>query len=156
MIARVEIHIATADHADELAPVMRAADAAEVMASGGYGPQAALHDCLAWSHESYAGFIEGELACLFGVGPGSFLLNAGVPWMLSSPVVERHPRSFFIASRAVVRAWLERYDSLEQMVDARHHQALRWLRHLGFTIEQPRLWGHERRPFCRVHIERAN
>ena len=156
MTARVEICLALPDHAERMAPMMRAADAAEVMASNGEDPRTALQTCLEWSQESYAGYIGGELACLFGVGPGSFLLNTGVPWMLSTAVVERHPRAFYVASRSVVSSWLERYDSLEQMVDVRHVQALRWLRHLGFTIEQPRLWGHERRPFCRVHIERAN
>lgn len=150
------IEPATMALAMDMAPSMRDADVAEVRASGGLTPQEALEASVRWSAQAYAAKFDGELAAIFGVGRASFLSGVGIPWLLGTPVLLLHPHAFHRASQAFVAAWLEEYDSLEQMVDVRNFRSLRWLRHLGFTVEEPRLWGYERRPFCRVHIERGN
>lgn len=156
MAADVHVVRASIELAEEMAPAMRPSDVAEVWAAGGQSPQAALVESVMWSAQAYAAYFDGELAAIFGVGPGAFLGGAGIPWLLGTPVLARHPRTFLEASRAFVAAWLDEYGALEQMVDARNLASLRWLRRLGFKVEPPRLWGYERRPFCRVHIERGS
>jgi hypothetical protein len=150
------IEPATVALAMGMAPMMREADVAEVRAAGNLSPQEALEASVRWSSQSYAARFDGELACIFGVGYASFLSGVGIPWLLGTSLLLRYPHAFHRASQAFVAAWLEEFTSLEQMVDVRNVRSLRWLRHLGFTVDAPRLWGYERRPFCRVHIERGN
>jgi hypothetical protein len=150
----VTILPATKEHARQMAPLMRAADQDEVRASGGYEPIDALLEALAWSAEAYAGFIDGELACLFGIVPGTFLTGEAVPWLLTSSVVQRKPRAFLRASREVIADWMGKYPVLVQQVDARYAQALRWAAHVGFQVEAPVPWGIAGEPFCRISMRR--
>jgi len=150
------IEAATMALAMDMAPFMREEDVAEVRASAGFDPQEALEASVRWSAQSYAARFDGELAAIFGIGPASFLSGVGIPWLLCTPTLLRHPHTFHRASQAFVAAWLDEYTSLEQMVDLRNRVSLRWLKHLGFTIEAPQSWGVERRLFCPVHIERGN
>lgn len=156
MSGQVTILPATEEHARQLAPLMRPADAAEVLASGGYQPLDALLDAMAWSAESYAGYIDGELACLFGVVPGTFLTGEAVPWLLTSNVVQRKPRAFLRASREVIADWLGKYPMLVQQVDARYEQALRWAERVGFNVEPPAPFGISGEPFCRISMRRPD
>jgi hypothetical protein len=155
MSGQVTIVPATRAHAEQLAPLMRPADAAEVKASGGYEPLDALLDAMSWSAEAYAGFIDGELACLFGVVPGTFLTGEAVPWLLTSGVVQRNPRAFLRASRGVIAGWLEQYPVLVQQVDARYDAALRWAARVGFEVEPPAPFGVGGEPFCRISMRRT-
>jgi hypothetical protein len=151
----VTIVPATPDLARQLAPLMRAADQAEVRASGGYEPIDALLEALVWSAEAYAGFIDGELAALFGVVPGTFLTGEAVPWLLTSDVIQRKPRAFLRASREVIADWMGKYPVLVQQVDARYEQALRWAARVGFQVEAPAPFGVDGAPFCRISMRRA-
>lgn len=146
---------ATAEHVLELGARMRPADAAEVLASGGYAPVDAVADAVAHSAEAWAGLIGGELAAVFGIVPGSFLSFEAYPWLLTTATVERHPRAFLRTCREVVDDWLERYPVLVQAVDARYDAALRWARWLGFEVEPPAPFGVAGLPFCRITMRRG-
>lgn len=156
---RVEIVPATEAHAVALAARMRAGDRAEVLASSGSGPLEALVGSVRWSRshggEAWAGLIDGEVAAMFGVGRRSLLSPVAIPWLLTGDLVDRHPVLFFRASREVVDLWLRHFAELEQAVDARYTQALRWARRLGFTVEAPLPFGPRCAPFCRITLRRS-
>jgi hypothetical protein len=154
---RVTFELATRAHAEVLAPRMRRADAAEILASGGYKPLPGLLAALRWSRrhgQAWAGLIDGEVACLFGIGKRTLLSPAATPWLLTGDLVERHPLLFWRASRAVIAAWLEEHELLEQFVDSRYTQALRWAARLGFTVEEPAPFGRGGLPFNRITLRR--
>jgi hypothetical protein len=134
---------------------MRPEDAAEVLAFGGYSPLAALLDSLRLSDRAYAILFDGELAGLFGIVPGPFLVGEAVPWLLTGDAIERHPVSFWRASREVVAYWSKRYPVLVQWVDARYARALRWAERLGFNVESPAPLVSGGLPFCRISLRRA-
>ncbi len=145
---------ATEAHARELAPRMRAADAAEVLASGGLSPLDALLESLRASTWAWAALFDGQLGALFGVAEGPFLMFRAYPWALTSDVVERHQGAFLRACRVVLEAWTEQYPLLEQAVDARYGAALRWAAHLGFQVDPPAPFGVFGLPFCRITLRR--
>lgn len=147
---------ATEAHARELAPRMRAADVAENLASDGFTPLEACLASIAVSTEARAAYFDGALGALFGVAEGPFLGLKAVPWLLTSDVVERHPRAFWQACKEVLAGWLERYLVLEQAIDARYVVALRWAARLGFEVEPPEPWGVAGLPFCRITLRRAD
>lgn len=141
----------TIEDAFFLADHMRAADRAEVLASGGYSPIDAVDVSLQFSEVVRAAEINGELLCLFGV---TVVPDApwSVPWLLSTTAVDRYPLAFWRASKAALAQLRERYPFLLQQVDARYTQALSWLRRLGFTIEPAQPFGAQGLLFHRVTL----
>lgn len=144
---RIRIVSATDAHAIELAPRMRAADIREIEAAIGVAPLQALRMSLTRSTEAWAGTVEGEVACIFGVGPLSLLGGEGCPWLLGSDLMARHAMAFARRNRAMVARWLATYPVLRNHVDARNTQAIRWLGWLGFTVKPPVPYGVSRLPF---------
>jgi len=154
-MTRVELIPATEAHARELAPRMRAADAAEVLASGNYSPlEAALESVDASPGRAWAVLFDGELGALAGVAPDFKVPGRGFPWLLTTDLVERHRAPFWRACRRTVHAWLDEFQVLEQAVDARYDVALRWAARLGFKVYEPQPFGLNSLPFSRIVIWR--
>lgn len=76
--------------------------------------------------------VDGEVAAMWGYGAASLLSNVAVGWLMTTPVVDRHPKLFIQISRKVVTLILERYPVLRVLVDKQHEKAIAWLRFLGF------------------------
>lgn len=85
-------------------------------------------------------FMDGELAALFGLGGGAFGL-VGVPWMFTTPIVERHKLAFLRGARAMRDEFLTATPALENWVHAEYGQACRLLLSLGFTLSEPAPFG---------------
>lgn len=144
---------ATEAHAREIAANLRPADAAEVRASDGLDPLEALLVALEWSDPgtAQAALVDGQLMAVCGVVRGSLGENGvAYPWLLTTPVVDRHRAAFLRASRAVLAGWAATYPRLEQYIDARYLQALRWADWLGFQVDLPAPYGVAGLPFCRI------
>jgi hypothetical protein len=143
-------------HAVAMAPHLRPADAAEVYATSGRGPEEALTAALRRSTQAWTCLIDGEPACIWGVGPLSLVAGKGCPWLLGTEAVERHPLAFLRQSRGFLAIMLRTYSQLENHVDARNRLSIRWLRWLGFTIGPPLPYGFLGLPFHRFHMERPD
>lgn len=147
----VDIVPARADHAEQLAPLMRDADVAEIYASGGVSPLIALLSSLASSEVAYALLFDKEVAAMFGVVPaGGTLLtptDSGVAWALTGRAVAKHPKAYLRASRSVLPALLKVRPLLFNIVDARYTGALRWAEWLGFDVRDALLLGPYAMPF---------
>lgn len=135
---KVEVRDALPEDIPALAAAMRAADRDEVQAAHGHTPEEALTASLQASTRAWTGLIDGEPVCMFGVGPISVLTGRGAPWMLSTTLVERWPRTFLRRCRPCVSAMLSVYPCLENYVDERNTLSKKWLAWLGFRLaEQP-------------------
>jgi ABC-type nitrate/sulfonate/bicarbonate transport system substrate-binding protein len=145
----VRVERATEEHAQDLAPRMRAEDAAEVLASGGYEPLDALLVSMDASDEAWAVFFDNELGAIYGIARGC------IPWLLTSDVIDRHPKAFVGECKEVLRAWMEQHPVLVQQVDARYARALRWASRMGFRVDEPEPFGTSGLPFCRITMRRA-
>lgn len=149
-MADVHVLEATLAHAVELAPRLRAADAAEVRASGGYAPLEALEVALASSAVAGTLLIDGQVAAMFGACAVSGTRNLGVAWALTGQMVDRHRREFMRVSREQLHQLLRIWPFLVNRVDARYEPALRWARWLGASVGPPVPFGVEKRPFHTV------
>lgn len=133
----VEYRRAEAEHADELLAKMRDADRAECEATG-YTPKAALLHSMGASKERYAVYFNGEFAGIYGVvesKASSTLEPLHFAWFLSTPVVEKYPKTFFKESLRVTHELSKKYGTLINYVDARYERALEWLYRIGFALE---------------------
>ena len=144
---RYEIVEACEAHCVAIGPHLRQADRDEVAASCGLEPAEALLSSLRRSAMCWAGLVDGEPVCVFGVGGPSLMSEVGVPWLLGTDAVVKHQRAFLRRNKAIVAKMLDAFPVLINMVDARNVHSIRWLRWLGFHIGEPFAWGVEGRPF---------
>ncbi len=149
----VIIRPATEDDARELAPRMRAADMAEVWASGRKSPEDALLSSVRMSTHAWSGFVDGKLVVMWGCGPASMLDRIGVPWMLGSDDILKHQKAFLRRNREYVGKMLLCYTRLVNWVDARNVVSIRWLRWLGFKMDVEQPYGVLGLPFIKFDME---
>ena len=144
--------IATPDDADTFAPILRPADATEVLRMG-EGPVASvLRRSIARSVEAYVFEDGGHPLAVYGiVQPSAMDPMYGVPWLVGTRYLTARPKQFLRETVAQMAIWRTRYTVMSNMVDARYAQAIRWLRWLGFSIGAPMATGLHGAPFR--HIE---
>lgn len=153
-MADIAIIRATHAHAVDLAPRLREADRREVEAASGHPPAVELRRSLKISAEAWAGTVDGEVACMFGVGALSLLGGIGSPWLLGSDLVTRHAMAFARRNRAMVRKWSAVFPVLRNFVDVRNVVSIRWLGWLGFILLPPVPYGVARLPFHPFEMRR--
>ncbi len=148
---------ATIRHLMELSENMREEDKAEIWASAHYTPMEALVAGVRHSNHTYAGLVNNDVLCVFGVGKASFLSDTGYPWMLSSKLVDGHMRAWAKGSKAAFEGMTQSgVKRLENYVDARYTVAVRWLAWLGFEIHPAEPFGVDQLPFHHFTWERDN
>lgn len=144
-----------------VAEAMRGDDAQELAASG-LSKREGLLQSMALSTFAFTFFLCGEMAGMWGVWPAFPPTTAlgtepvvGV-WLLTTTAVDRHPKAFLKASRAVLASLLDKYPALVNVVDARYERAIRWARHLGFEVLQAVPHGPLAMPFHPIRIRRTS
>ena len=143
----VEFRYATPDDVEELIANLREADRQELIASDG-DPAEAVRRSVRESVWAVSCVIKGKLAAINGVAPIDGLLGSrGSPWMLGTPVIDRHPSVLVRASRWYVDVMLDQYPHLLNFMDARNTRSIRWLKGLGFTIHPAYVFNGRTHPF---------
>lgn len=141
---------ATPEHCAYVAEHMRAADVAECWAGWRHTPAEAVTRSAAVSRDAcYAGLADGVPLCVFGVGSATALSDLGSPWLLGTEDLPRHSRAFLRRNKAFVGHIRGEYSRLENYVDARNTLAIRWLKWLGFAVEEAAPFGAYQLPFHR-------
>jgi hypothetical protein len=159
MAVDVIVSLATSEDAAEVGRRMRQADADEVRASSGEEPGAVAQDSVEASVEAYAVRFDGVLAFVWGVAelPGAVDgRRVGVAWLLTTALVEEQPKAFWRYCLETLPPLLERWDVLVNAIDARHVQALRWARRLGFCLGGPAPFGAAGLPFVGFSVTRGD
>lgn len=151
MAVKVDIVPATVAHAEALARTLRRGDFDEGLALG-LDPYAAAVSSVVDSKVAYAALFDEKVAACAGVV--DLGRRTGQVWMLSSTVVDRHPRAFLKTSRLVLERLMEDFDVLSNVIDSRYEAALRWARWLGLEVGEPRPIGPFNVPFCPFVIRR--
>lgn len=145
---RPSIIPATAIHAEVIAANARPDDVAELWATCYAVPEKAMVDGIRWSDFAFTGCADGVPVCMFGVYSDSFLINVGTPWMVGSTLLDRYAKTFIKECHRPLLEILREYDRLENYVDARNARSIKWLRWLGFTVdEKPVPYGVQKLPF---------
>ncbi len=111
----------------------RACDREELWAGFRHTPKDAMLLGMQTS-DTYAVFLHGKCAGVFGVVPSPEKCGIGAPWAVFSDVITEHPLPFLRASRRTVNYWRERFYGLRNFVDARNTVVISWLAWRGFRI----------------------
>lgn len=124
-----------------IADNMRDEDAAEVMAVGNMTPWQAIDISIKTSHFSTVGTVDGTPVAIFGLSVHNIVTGEGSPWMLCSRQALDHKRGFFTDTPQAVEAMLNICPKLSNYVHVNNKLSIRWLKWLGFTIEEPIPYG---------------
>lgn len=147
-MADIRIVDGTEAMGEELARFLRGADAMEgsrCHADEKMAVRYSVHHSLMCR----AALVDGDVAAMWGVG-GVALGLVGMPWLLTTPVVEQIAVSRFIKIyREQVADMLKLFPVLENYVDAEYAKAIRVLRLCGFIVEEAKSYSWATAPFCR-------
>jgi len=149
---RYQIVPAQLNHVSMLADKLRRGDKLE-LTSVGMSPNRALFKAFRGSIIRRTAFVDGDIACMFGVG-GSVLSGVGYPWLLTSEAIERVPFSFVREGRREVAKMQAMFPLLENYVLASYVQACGFLLILGFDLGPPVEFGPKRALFRRFELRR--
>jgi hypothetical protein len=129
---------------------LRAADVDEIWASTGLSPAFSVAYSISHSPYARAVLVDRNPEVVFGVGEAVTPHGKiGVPWLVATDEIERHPVRFYRTSKTLMAGIREKYSCLVNWVDARNTLSIRWLKWLGFTIGEPEPWGVSGMPFHR-------
>jgi hypothetical protein len=138
----------------KIAHNMRPADVIEIDASNGHSPIEALFE--GWDISDYSVIIVDDDVPLvmFGLVRLNIVTGLGTPWMLSSEEVLKYVKILLPKSKIVVDQMLEVCPKLINYVQCENTISIRWLKWLGFTIEEPLPYGVKGKLFHRFNLER--
>lgn len=123
-------------------PTVRQADIDELRALGAT-PEQCLRLGLQHSARATTVFLHGEPAGVVGIID---YRDYRLPWAVFTTAIDRHPLPFLRGGRA----WMRGVSGLLlNYVDARNTMTIRWLKWLGFTIDDPIPYGVNGEPFSR-------
>ena len=137
-----------------IADNMRKADADEVWASGRYTPTEAIELSVRGSKKLVVVYADDTPLTVLGVVPRGVLSDVGIPWLLSAEQALNYKREFLKLSPPVIDEMLDIYPKLVNHVHSKNKLSIRWLKWLGFTIEDPELIRTTGELFHRFHMER--
>lgn len=155
-MAKVEFAKPTLDHAIYIADHMRKADVAEVWAAARKTPREAMVDGLLMSDLSVIVMVNDQPCAMLGMVTQSILTGTGVVWMLGTDESMNHRKLFLELSPPVINEMLNACPSLFNYVHVDNKKSIRWLKWLGFTIDEPSPYGVGGELFHKFHIEKSS
>lgn len=133
----IELVPAQLEHVEPIATRMRDWDRVEAEAMG-HTPGEALRLGIMASVDCYTVMIDGEPEGMIGLVPKSILDGEGSPWLLGTDVIGMNPRPLLVLSRKLIGVWRDSLRNLTNLVAAENARTIRYLRRLGFTVEEER------------------
>ncbi len=135
---------------EQLAPILRPEDTAELYASTGMSPLGALMEGYKWSQECHV-FThpdDGGVIGLFGVGAQEEAPWLGVVWAVASPRILDIKEHLTVTHKAFMAKWHERWPILGNYIDERNTLHIKWIKRMGYVLgTRVEHYGFEQRPF---------
>lgn len=120
-----------------IAGTIRHADLIEVRISGWLDPFKALVNCVRDSDYSAVAIADGDPIAVFGLKRRCALTNTGSPWLIGSEKAMQFKKAFIEAVIPGVKEMLDICPHLVNYVHAENHTSIRWLKRLGFEMDEP-------------------
>lgn len=151
MSADLKIIPSEIKHIEFIAPRMRRNDVAEIMASHGHSAHTALELALIAGGPTFTAIGYGQPVAMFGVHVKSALASTGNPWLLGTDVLLKMTRELVALGAEATDAWARRYHLLENYVHVNNTRSVRWLKHIGYSFDEPAPYGIAGEQFMRFY-----
>ncbi len=99
-------------------------------------PQACRQYWMA-SLESWAGCVDGNAACVWGLISPSMMSDSAYLWLVTSDLVDHHRFTFVRQSQMIIERLLVDFPIINGHAMVGDVRAKRWLKWLGVTFEEP-------------------
>lgn len=126
---------------EELIANLRESDRAECEAYGRPSIAPGIEASVRRSLLCWTGTADGRVGAIMGVSPVDVLAGVGSPWMLGTPLLNRHSRVLVRMTPEYIARMLKAFPHLVNFVHAKNTTSVRWLRRLGFTLHNPVPYG---------------
>ena len=146
-MGRFEVRPPRAGDIAVIANGMRLSDKQEIWAASRLTPHEGLELALKKSPDIWVGTWEGRPIGMAGCFPGSLLGGVGYPWQLATPEIEAAALPYLRASKPCFAGLRRKYRLLVNWVDVRNEKSIKWMKYLGFEIEDPAPYGVDGLPF---------
>lgn len=137
------------DHRAAILANLRDVDARELYMLTRLRPPAAFDMTASGAVRMWTGFEGDELICVFGINRRTPLSSVGVPWLIGTDALEKHYRTFGKHSIEYTRLFERAFPQMENFVLAENLVTVRWLKWLGFAMDEPTPMGFANAPFIR-------
>lgn len=142
----------TVEAIEHIAVNMRHADKVEVWAMSRQTPLQSIKEGLAISKYSSIAVIEGEPCAVFGMSVYSVVTGTGVPWLLGTDHAVKHRRVFLKHCTEGIEEMRTVCPNLFNYVHTDNRVSVKWLSHMGFTIDEPVVSGVGGELFHKFHM----
>lgn len=149
--AAAEIRAPRPGDAAYVADRLRDADLAEIIAAGLDDIEAVIQEGIDHSALCWTATVEGRPVCVLGVREWE---GRGVPWLLGTSEMARCKGAVIALAPTYIGLMLEEFPVLINHVHAKNTQAVRWLKHVGFTLAAPHAHPNTGEPFHLFTMER--
>mgnify|MGYP001574535181 CR=1 FL=1 len=96
-----------------------------------------MRTCLAMSEQVFKGTINGEVACIWGMIPSSFLSGRAYIWLYVKEIVDQHQFIFVRHSQRILEVLLQEYPIILGHCHTQDERAIRWIKWLGGVFKEP-------------------
>lgn len=144
----------TRDLIDVIANDMRQADVNEVWASNHQTPIEALTDGWEISDYSVIVTVNNEPCVMIGLAIRDILSGSGVIWMLGTEGALKYKRQFLKQVPVIIEEMLTICPNLFNYVHVKNKISIKWLKWIGFTLDEPLPHGYDGELFQKFHLKR--
>jgi len=137
-----------------IADDMRQADIDEVWSASHQSPLDALMAGWEISNFSVVVTVNDEPCVMLGLVVRDILSGAGIPWLLGTEGALKYKRQFLTQVPTVIDEMLNICPMLYNYVHIDNRISIKWLKRIGFTIDEPLPHGCENELFHKFHLER--
>ena len=143
----------TQELVEAIAADMRQADADEVWASNRNTPIEALMKGWEISNYTTVVTVNDEPCVMIGLAIRDILSGSGVPWLLGTENALKYKRQFITQVPAVISEMLDICPRLYNYVHVKNKVSIKWLKLIGFTLEDPLPCGPNNELFYKFYLE---
>ena len=120
---------------------LRQSDIDEIWASHHHTPEAALRLSVEMSVKCLTIEYKDKVISMFGIVPATLLAESATVWLLATDEFKKISKAIIKEGRKFIDLFLEVYPTLENYVDTRNVQSIKWLKMCGAKIEPPEPYG---------------
>lgn len=102
-----------------------------------FGASQKLANCILSSQSTWAGVVDGEVACVWGVISPSLLSDQAYLWLLTTDLVDEHKFLLVRHAQIIVEDLLKEYRTIVGHVHAERPRSIKWLKMLGAKFGDP-------------------
>lgn len=99
--------------------------------------KAIMDSCLQFTRHLWAGSVDGKIACIWGLIPPTLMSTQAYLWLYTTELVKDHTFLFVRYSQRAIEQMLEEYPTIVGVCEANNTRAIRWIKWLGGTFNEP-------------------